>query len=137
MGKENGGIDKIREKFIRFYTIILFQTKLEKKERERWNEIVGPSNRILCHRFDETDGRFRNKDFIAGQRIVSEISIVLFRASASTFRRIARSVVVDCIVFRTSSIRRPGDRGEGGGRGMKKREKGTLPSFTRSILCRN
>lgn len=40
MGKENGGIDKIREKFIRFYTIILFQAKLEKKEREmernRW-----------------------------------------------------------------------------------------------------
>lgn len=41
MGKENGGIDKIREKFIRFYTIILFQTKLEKKreremERNRW-----------------------------------------------------------------------------------------------------
>lgn len=133
MGKENGGIDKIREKFIRFYTIILFQTKLEKKERERWNEIVGPSNRILCHRFDETDGRFRNKDFIAGQRIVSEISIVLFEHPHPRF--VVSRVLWSWIA--TSSIRRPGDRGEGGGRGMKKREKGTLPSFTRSILCRN
>lgn len=30
-------------------------------------------------------------------------------------------------MFRTSSIRRPGDGGEGGGRGMKKREKENAP----------
>lgn len=59
MGKENGGIDKIREKFIRFYTIILFQTKLEKKERERWNEIVGPF-RI---EFFVTDSMKQTEDF--------------------------------------------------------------------------
>lgn len=107
-------IRSVREKFIRFY-IILFQTKLERKKKEGWNEIVGPSNRILCHRFDETDGRFRNKDFIAGQRSVSEISIVLFEHP-----RFAHSVVVDCIVFRTSSIRRPEGRRKGDEKERKK-----------------
>lgn len=117
MGKENGGIDKIREKFIHFYTIILFQTKLEKKERERWNEIVGPSNRILCHRFDETDGRFRNKDFIAGQRIVSEISIVLFEHPHPRFvvSRVLWSWIASCFELLRFDGRGTGEReGEGG-----------------------
>lgn len=112
-------IDKISERKIYslLYNTISNETRAKKK-KEGWNEIVGPSNRILCHRFDETDGRFRNKDFIAGQRSVSEISIVLFEHP-----RFAHSVVVDCIVFRTSSIRRP----EGGGRRTKKRGKRNTP----------
>lgn len=58
MGKENGGIDKIREKFIRFYTIILFQAKLEKK-RER------DGTKSLDHRieFFVTDSMKQTEDF--------------------------------------------------------------------------
>lgn len=126
MGKENGGIDKIREKFIRFYTIILFQTKLEKKERERWNEIVGPSNRILCHRFDETDGRFRNKDFIAGQRIVSEISIVLFEHPHLRFvvSRVLWSWIASCFELLRFDGR---GRGRGRGKGDEEERKRNAP----------
>lgn len=113
-------IRSVREKFIRFY-IILFQTKLERKKKEGWNEIVGPSNRILCHRFDETDGRFRNKDFIAGQRSVSEISIVLFEHPRFVVSRILWSWIASCFeLLRFDGRRR-------GGRGTKKRGKRNAP----------
>lgn len=127
--EESGGCVSInRSEKNLFVSKILFQRKLGGGKKGGWNEIVGPSNRILCRWFDETEGRFRNKDFIAGQRIVSEISIVLFEHPRFA---VSRSVVVDCIVFRTSSA----GRGE---EGWKRGEKGNAPfPYTRSILCRN
>lgn len=133
MGKENGGIDKIREKFIRFYTIILFQTGKKKRERD--------GTKSLDHRieFFVTDSMKQTEDFEIKTLSRDSESFPKFQSYFSSIRIHVSSYRAFCGrgLHRVSNFFDSTAGGEGGGRGMKKREKGTLPSFTRSILCRN
>lgn len=121
-------IRSVREKFIRFY-IILFQTKLERKKKKR------DGTKSLDHRieFFVTDSMKQTEDFEIKTLSRDSEAFPKFQSYFSSIHvsRILWSWIASCFEL----LRFDGRREEEGGR--KREEKGTLPSLTRSVLCRN